>query len=164
MSTELVLAYDHPEEIRELFNEYTEMLVREDPHNAAFLELQHYDDELNHLEKKYGLPDGRLYLAFVDGTAAGTVGLRKLDENCGELKRLYVKPEFRCRRLGKQLTERIILDAKSIGYTELRLDTLPFLKRAIHMYQELGFVPIERYNDSPMDISIYLSLDLKQRR
>ena len=64
MEPKLVLAYDRPADIGALFSEYTRMLVTEDPAFAAYLELQNYDEELRHLEGKYGLPDGRLYLAF----------------------------------------------------------------------------------------------------
>ena len=92
MEPELVLAYDRPADIGALFSEYTRMLVTEDPAFAAYLELQNYDEELRHLEGKYGLPDGRLYLALVGGTPAGCIALRKLDEERCELKRLYVRP------------------------------------------------------------------------
>ena len=77
------------------------------------------------------------------------------------MKRLYVRPEFRGKRLGNILVEKIIADAKEIGYSYMLLDTLPFLQSAIRMYKKFGFYEIERYNDSPMDTSIYMKLDLR---
>ena len=76
------------------------------------------------------------------------------------MKRLYVRPQFRGKKVGEQLIQRIIADAKEIGYSYMLLDTLPFLKTAIHMYKRLGFYTIKRYNDSPMNTSIYMKLDL----
>lgn len=157
----LVPGYDHKDEIKELFTMYTDMLVEGDPEFKKFLEIQKYDDELENPEDKYGMPDGRLYLAYMDDRIAGCIALRKLDSVRCELKRLYVKHEFRCMHIGSELVKMIIDEAKQIGYEKLLLDTLPFLKTALRMYKELGFYETERYNDSPLDTSIYLALDLK---
>ena len=153
-------AFGHEEEIRELFLEYTQMLVDNDSRFAEYLVLQNYDDEFAHLEHKYGKPAGRLYVAHCDGALAGCIALRKLDEHTCELKRLYVRPQFRGRHFGKMLTEKIIADAKEIGYSALYLDTLPFLKTAIKMYRDMGFYDIPCYNNSPIDDTVFLKLDL----
>lgn len=92
---ELKLGYDTPEAVRELFAEYTHMLVENDPHFQVYLDLQHYDAEVADLTKKYGMPDGRLYVAWCDGQPAGCIALRRLDGTTCELKRLYVRPAFR---------------------------------------------------------------------
>lgn len=160
MNVTLTLAYDFPNEVREIFSEYMDMLLKNDPSFAEFLVLQNYDAELQDLEYKYGLPDGRLYLAHCDGKLAGCIALRKLDDITGEFKRVYVKPEFRGRHIGKKMVQQLIQDAKQIGYTRLLLDTLPFLQTAIQMYKKLGFYEIPSYNNSPMDTSIFLRLDL----
>ena len=76
------------------------------------------------------------------------------------MKRLYVRPKFRGRAIGSQLIQQIIQDAKVIGYSHMRLDTLPFLKSAIKMYQKFGFYETESYNNSPMSNSIFMRLDL----
>ena len=76
------------------------------------------------------------------------------------MKRLYVRPQFRGNHIGNQLIQTIIEDARKIGYSHMLLDTLPFLQNAVHMYQTYGFYEIESYNDSPMDTSIYMKLDL----
>lgn len=157
---EIISAYGRTEDVRELFSEYTEMLIAGDPTFKKYLEIQAYDDELCHLEAKYGLPDGRLYLAYCDKKSAGCIALRKTDdENC-EMKRLFVRPQFRGRQIGTLLVDRIIADAKEIGYKYMLLDTLPFLTGALYLYKKTGFHEIPRYNDSPMDNSIYMKLDL----
>jgi N-acetylglutamate synthase and related acetyltransferases len=160
MELEIKLAYENKREIKELFLEYTEMLVKNDSDFAKYLELQNYDSELEHLEDKYGLPDGRLYIVKVNDEVAGCIGLRKIDnENC-EMKRLYVKPKFRGHKISNKLVEIIIEDAKKIGYKNMLLDTFPFLNGAIYLYKKFGFKEIESYNNSPMDTLIYMKLDL----
>lgn len=85
---------------------------------------------------------------------------KKIDKQNCEMKRLFVRPAFRGKQIGNQLIQTIINDAKEIGYSYMLLDTLPFLKSAIHMYKKFGFYEIESYNDSPMSTSIYMKLDL----
>ena len=139
MSLELIPGYDRPAEILSLFTEYTQMLVSHDPSFQIYLDIQHYEDELRNLEAKYGRPEGRLYLALWDGEAAGCIALRKLDGQRCEMKRLYVRPAFRGHKIGDALVDRVLQDAKAIGYRHMLLDTLPFLESAVHMYQKRGF-------------------------
>ena len=157
---EIIPGCDHPQEVKALFSEYTQMLLKGDPSFQQYLDIQHYDEELEHLETKYGMPYGRLYLAYCDDKAAGCIGLRKIDRQNCEMKRLYIRPQFRGNHIGNKLIRIIIEDARQIGYSHMLLDTLPFLKNAIHMYRTYGFYEIESYNDSPMDTSIYMRLDL----
>ena len=144
MSLTICPAYDRPEEVKALFLEYTDFLLKSDPSFAAFLELQNYDRELDHLEEKYGLPKGRLYLALVDDAIAGCIALR------------------RGQGIAEHLVEKLIDDAREMGYDAMLLDTLPFLKGALHLYAKLGFHQIPPYNNSPMETSIFLKLDLHQ--
>lgn len=160
VSLELIPGYDHPEEILSLFTEYTHMLVSHDPSFQIYLDIQHYADEIRDLEAKYGRPEGRLYLALWDGEAAGCIALRRLDEQRCEMKRLYVRPAFRGHRIGDALVDRVIGDARAIGYRHMLLDTLPFLESAIHMYQKRGFYEIPCYNDSPVATTIFMQYDL----
>ena len=106
------------------------------------------------------MPEGRLYLAYCGGQLAGCIGLRKINDVRCEMKRLYVRPEFRGKCIGSMLIQKIIEDAKEIGYQHMLLDTLPFLESAVHMYKKWGFYEIESYNDSPMETSVYMRLDL----
>lgn len=153
-------ACDAPQEIGELFSEYTDMLIQNAPDFRQYLELQNYENELRHLETKYGPPDGRLYIARCCGVAAGCIGLRKIDEERCEMKRLYVRPAFRGRKIAVSLVQKIISDALEIGYRQMLLDTFPFLKAAIKIYRDFGFYEIPSYNDNPMDNLIYMRLDL----
>ena len=157
---EIVYGYEYKNEIRELFTEYTDMLVEHDAAFKVYLNIQNYDDEIEHLEHKYGLPEGRLYLLRRDGRSAGCIALRKLDTERCEMKRLYVRPEYRGEKLGEVLVRKIIGDAREIGYKHMMLDTLPFLESAIRMYKKLGFYETDCYNDSPMDTTIFMRLDL----
>jgi len=160
MEIKIIPAYNLKKEISILFSEYTEMLIAGDKSFKKYLEIQHYDEELEHPDVKYALPDGRLYAAFCDEEAVGCIGLRKIDEQNCEMKRLYVRPAFRGMHIGNELVRQIIKDAKEIGYSHMLLDTLPFLKSAIHMYKTYGFYEIPSYNNSPMNTSIYMKLDL----
>lgn len=162
MDIQLIPAYDHLKETGELFSEYTKMLVEGDPSFQDYLDIQNYEEEIAHLETKYGLPEGRLYLAYWEGKPAGCIGLRKLDEKNCEMKRLYVRPAFRGKGVGGRLVRQIIADAGEAGYSHMLLDTLPFLESAVGMYRKYGFYEIPSYNDSPMDTSIYMRLDLAE--
>lgn len=160
MGIKIVPAYERREEVRRLFSEYTNMLIANDAAFKDYLDIQNFDEEIEHLESKYGAPYGRLYLIYCDERSAGCIGLRRIDNQGCEMKRLYIRPEFRGKGLGSVLVERIIADAGEIGYSYMLLDTLPFLQRAIQMYRRFGFYEIESYNDSPMDTSIFMRLDL----
>ncbi|MCI8833766.1 MAG: GNAT family N-acetyltransferase [Ruminococcus sp.] len=161
MNIELLPAYRYPKETGQLFSEYTDMLIQGDPTFKKYLEIQNYEEELKHLETKYGFPDGRLYLAYCEGKLAGCIGLKKIDAQSCEMKRLYVRSEFRGRQIGNVLVKQIIHDAKEIGYACMLLDTLPFLKSAVHLYKKFGFYEIPCYNSSPMEHSIFMKLDLQ---
>lgn len=160
MSINIVYGYDYKDEIKSLFTEYTEYLVENDVEFKKYLEIQKYDNEIENPEDKYGMPWGRLYIAFYENQVAGCIALRKLNETECEMKRLYVKPEFRNKGIAKMLVEKVISDSKEIGYSSMLLDTLPFLQTAIKMYKKIGFYEIGCYNDSPLDNTIYMKLDL----
>lgn len=159
---ELKLAYDNQHEVLQLFTEYTNMLLQQGEAVRLCLESQDYQNEVLDLEEKYGLPHGRLYLAYVDENAVGCVALKKMDDVYCEMKRLYVKPGNRGKHIGRFLIEKIIEDAKLIGYKHMRLDTLPFLSSAIELYRRYGFYDIERYNDNPVSTALYMQLDLDE--
>ena len=157
----IISAYDRIEDIRSLFSEYTDMLVSINPEFHLYLVIQHYDDEKENPSLKYALPDGRLYLDISDdGIARGCIALRKLSDGKGEVKRLYVRPEYRGNGIATALVERIIEDARNIGYKELYLDTLPELESAVRLYKSFGFEETGQYNDSPVDKTIFMKLSL----
>lgn len=160
MKPELIPAYDREDEIIKLFTEYTDMLVKTDPVFVKYLDLQGYGDEVRDLDKKYGLPDGRLYLAFLNGKPAGCVALRRLNDTDCEMKRLYVRPGCRGEGTGRALALRVIEAARDIGYEHMLLDTLPVLAEAVSLYRSLGFYETECYNDSPVETTLFMKLDL----
>ena len=162
MSLKIVPAYELHQEIKELFSEYTELLIEGDSTFKDYLAVQNYDEELAHLEVKYGQPYGRLYAAYWDGKLAGCAGLRKMDEQSCEMKRMYVRPEFRGRHIGDAMAKHLISEAKEIGYAHMYLDTFPFLQTAIQMYRGYGFYEIECYNNCPMEDVVYMKLDLER--
>ncbi|MES1261200.1 MAG: GNAT family N-acetyltransferase [Acidobacteriota bacterium] len=128
--------------VRELFREYAGWVG-----NA--LCFRSFERELADLPGCYAAPAGRLLLAFVEGHLAGCVALRPLSPAIAEMKRLYVRPAFRGAGLGRALVESIMEEARGIGYTRLRLDTLPSMPQAIAMYRQLGFREIAPYGGNP---------------
>jgi putative acetyltransferase len=146
------------QEARQLFEEYAEWLG----FNLCF---QNFDKELAQLPGDYAPPNGRLLLAIANDQVAGCVALRKIGEGIGEMKRLYVRPEFRGKGLGRTLTETIINAAREAGYQRLRLDTLPGkMDQAIAIYRSLGFKDIERYYNNPYEAAAFMELTLGQER
>ncbi len=160
MEYTLIYGYDRPKEVEELFTEYTNMLVRLDPLFQESLDEQNYSEELEHLEDKYGLPQGRLYLLMDGETPAASIALHKIDEKTCELKRLYVKPGYRRQGIAEKLLDRIIEEARETGYSYMVLDTMPALKEAIRLYEKKGFYRIEKYNNNPFEKMLFYRKDL----
>jgi putative acetyltransferase len=141
-------------QVRELFLEYADSL-------GFSLCFQNFDQELAGLPGEYAPPEGRLLLAEHEGQLAGCVALHKLDADICEMKRLYLRPPFRGKGLGRELAERIIADAREIGYQRMRLDTVePVMKDAVAMYRKLGFRDIPPYRANPIAGAQYMELQL----
>jgi ribosomal protein S18 acetylase RimI-like enzyme len=102
-----------------------------------------------------------LLFAYEESQLAGCVALRKIDERICEMKRLFLREEFRGRGLGRRLIETIIREAKQIGYERMRLDTLPpKMNDAIDLYRSYGFTEIASYYDNPVAGAVFMELDL----
>jgi putative acetyltransferase len=139
---------------RELFLEYAQSL-------GFSLCFQSFDQELAELPGDYAPPRGRLLLATYAGGLAGCVALHGLERNIAEMKRLYVRPQFRGKRIGFALVHQLLAEAREIGYRSVRLDTVePVMKDAVKMYRRLGFREIEPYRTNPIEGALYLQLDL----
>lgn len=113
--------------------------------------FQNFDAELASLPGAYAPPAGRLLLAFAGVAPAGCIALRKIGEEICEMKRLWVKPDFRGTGLGRRLAEALMTEARAIGYRAIRLDTLPSMKAAQALYASLGFKDMAPYNDHPLE-------------
>lgn len=123
--------------------------------------FQNFDQELRELPGEYARPSGRLILALYDGMPVGCVALRRLEEGICEMKRLYVKPPYRGKGIGRELAEKIISEAKSIGYRKMRLDTISTMIEATTLYKSLGFREIGPYRPNPIEGARYFELILR---
>lgn len=153
-------AFDHKDQMAVLYQEYNDLLIEADPSFDECLAMQNYDREIDELEIKFAPPKNALIIAFIDGKAAGCVGIKKFSDEICELKRLYVRPEFRNSGLGRLFCEKMIELARDRGYKKMYLDTLPALDVAVRMYYRLGFYEIDKYYDNPVEKVIYMCLDL----
>lgn len=161
---QIKLAYDEIDSIKELFTEYKNMLVEtyKDVEGVSSC-FGSFQEELDTIKDKYSLPKGRLYIAKYNGKIAGCAGLRPLNNHCCEVKRLYVRNEFRGLGIGKLLMEYIIKAGKESDYDLIVLDTFSHLGRAVDLYYKLGFKETKKYYNSPIKDVIYLGLDLKNK-
>jgi ribosomal protein S18 acetylase RimI-like enzyme len=147
-------AADDIDDVRRLFTEYA--------HSLSFdLCFQDFEAELRSLPGEYGAPDGVLLLARDGSKAVGCVALRRIDEQTCEMKRLYVRPEARHRRLGYALATKLIDAARERGYRSMKLDTIASsMGAAIALYRSLGFKETAPYRPNPIDGALFFELEL----
>jgi putative acetyltransferase len=144
---------EHITVARNLFEEY-----------AAWLRIdlcfQGFAQELATLPGGYAPPRGRLLLALDDNGPAGCVALRPAGDTVCEMKRLFVKPAFQGRGLGRTLAQQVIAEARALGYSRMVLDTLPFMHPALRLYESLGFVRRSAYYQTPLPDTVFMELPL----
>jgi ribosomal protein S18 acetylase RimI-like enzyme len=143
----------HIEAVRDIFSEYAASL-------GVDLSFQDFAAELADLPGKYAPPRGCVLLASRGTNVIGCVAMRPLDQAVCEMKRLYVRPSGRGEQLGKRLAEHVLRIAKEAGYSSIRLDTLPTMHAAQHLYASLGFADIPAYVFNPVEGTRFLELDL----
>jgi putative acetyltransferase len=145
---------EHIEQARSLFLEYGNSL-------GFSLCFQSFDEELKNLPGAYGTPKGRLLLARYAGAATGCIALRPLEAGICEMKRLYVRPGNRGLGLGRMLAERLISEARGLGYERMRLDTIESaMKDAVALYRRMGFKEIAPYSKIPIESALWMELPL----
>jgi len=139
--------------VEALFREYVSSLAED-------ISFQNVDDELAALPGKYARPAGVVLIAWDGAQAAGAIAYRMVEPGVCEMKRLYVRPAFRGRGLGRELAEELIEDARANGYRTMLLDTLASMQSARALYRDLGFVPVAPYYDNPLPGVAYMALEL----
>jgi putative acetyltransferase len=140
-------------EARRLFEEYAQWL-------GVDLCFQGFAAELAGLPGHYAPPRGRLLLATEGDAVAGCVAMRPLSEDACEMKRLFVRESFRRQGVGRKLAGKIVSEARDAGYAIMRLDTLPFIREALKLYESMGFVRCPAYYNTPLSETIFLELRL----
>jgi len=137
------------EQGKELFRDYAKSL-------GVDLSFQDFEKELKSIDHQYRQPTGGLILAFKEEQVVGCVGVRKLDSDTAELKRMYVKVECRGYNIGVELLRRSLKLGKELGYKKMRLDTLENMTKAQSLYQSFGFYEIPSYRFNPLEGTIYM--------
>ena len=141
------------EEARALILEYADGLDID-------LEFQNFSNEVEHLENHYGLPTGLILIAPEGDQYVGCICVRNLGDFKAEIKRMYVKPGFRGKGIGRQLLSDAMEEAKRLGYRFIRLDTIPDMKSARHLYSSMGFYEIEDYGTNPLEGAMFMEYKL----
>lgn len=144
------------EQAKELIREYAQSLEFD-------LGFQDFDQEMENFPGQYASSRGCLFIALVANKTIGCVALRDFGQGICEMKRLYVKPNFRGQKVGRLLAEVVIKAARDIGYDYMRLDTIPSMKQANMLYNALGFKQIAPYRFNPIEGATFFELNLKDK-
>ncbi len=124
------------------------------------LSFQQFDDELINLKAMYGTPDGGIILCKIENEFIGCVGIRKIDNNIAELKRMFVNSTYQKQGIGKALLQKAVELARGLNYNAIRLDTLNYMTKAINLYKTHGFYEIPPYYQNPNETAVYFEIKL----
>jgi GNAT superfamily N-acetyltransferase len=136
-----------------LFRQYADSLQLD-------LSFQDFAYELKTIDQQYNAPKGALLIAYLEQKPIACVGIRELDSETAELKRMFVQPAYRGLRLGHKLLEHILSVAKELNYKKVRLDTLPTMTQAQQLYRSFGFSEISSYRFNPVEGTVFMEKDL----
>jgi ribosomal protein S18 acetylase RimI-like enzyme len=145
------------DEVSRLFTEYAAAL-------GFDLGFQDFEHELVSLPGLYAEPDGCILIARIDTRTIGCVALKRLGAGICEMKRLYVRPEFRGSGAGRLLATAVIAHARQAGYERMRLDTIDSMREAIALYESLGFLRAAAYYNNPIPGATFFELVLNNQR
>ena len=149
-----------PAQTDEDFDIAKKLLVEYENSLSFHLSFQNFENELANLTGVYVSPTGCLLLAVYKGQSVGCVGLRKLSDEVCEMKRLYVREQFRGLGIGRALVEAVIEEARKIDYNYMRLDTVPSMEVASTLYMSVGFKKISTYRYNPIEDAVFMELKL----
>ncbi|HEY0655135.1 MAG TPA: GNAT family N-acetyltransferase [Chryseosolibacter sp.] len=138
---------------RELFLEYASQL-------EVDLDFQNFEEEIKGLPTHYGPPHGAVLLLVDHDQTIGCFAIRKFADSIGELKRMYLRKEWQGQGLGKLMLKKAIAIASQLGYSRMRLDTLPTMHSAIRLYTSTGFYEIPPYRFNPIHGTKYFEIQL----
>jgi putative acetyltransferase len=124
------------------------------------LSFQDFAKELETIHIQYNKPGGALLLAFEEHIAVGCAGVRALDPSTAELKRMFVRTEYRRYKIGQKLLELSLDTAKDLHYSKIRLDTLAGMIQALNLYRAFGFYEIPPYRFNPIKGAVYMEKKL----
>lgn len=136
-----------------LFQEYANSL------NIS-LAFQHFEEELKIISTMYGPPNGFLIIVYLDDLPIACAAYRKIEEGICEVKRMYVKPDYRHEHIGDKMLATLISEATMNGYRMMRLDTLDSMTPAITLYKKHGFHEIDAYYSNPNKNTVYMEKSL----
>lgn len=142
------------EKAKTLFKEYAESL-------SYTLDIHGFQKEIENLPGEYAPPDGFILLAYIKDDLAGCVALKRLKEDTCEMLRMFVRPDFRQRGIGRAMAEKTIDEARKIGYKKMWLDMVESMKHALGLYQSMGFVKIKPFREKSRGNAVFLELDLE---
>jgi ribosomal protein S18 acetylase RimI-like enzyme len=123
-------------------------------------EVEAHKHQMNNLGEYFRPPEGCLLVAKYKKEPAGCVALRKLSDDTCEMKRLYVRPKFRGLKIGRNLANTVIAQARKIGYKHMRIHTISALEQANRLYKWLGFNEIDPYEYTPREDAVFMELKL----
>jgi putative acetyltransferase len=122
------------------------------------LSFQHFEEELMQLKTMYGTPEGGIILCKAENEFIGCAGIRKIDNDIAELKRMFIKPAYQKQGIGKELLQKAVELATNLNYNIIRLDTLNYMTAAINLYKKYGFYEIPAYYHNPNKTAVYFEL------